>query len=90
MAGWRPHTWSATNNRLPYLVAPMMGVLSGVIGRRPVQNSACSTAPLPGNKSLTTSSRVLRRASFRRRSKPASSAMPPTRMRWSKRVTATL
>ncbi|KAG1252331.1 hypothetical protein G6F66_015219 [Rhizopus arrhizus] len=82
--------WPVFRQRSPERVGPTTGVLSGVMGRRPVQNSAWATCPLSGNKSLTTSSSVFLRASFRRRSKPDSSAMPPTRMRSSKRVTAIL
>ena len=67
----------------------MMGVLSGVMGRSPVQNVALLTSP-PGKSSVTTFSSVALRCGLRLKSKPLSSAMPPTRILLLKRVTATL
>ena len=64
--------------------AATIGVPSGVIGRRPVQNPLPGYCRHPGNRSPTTISSVARRSGFSDRSKPASSAMPPTRMRSSK------
>ncbi len=49
------------SHRFLYAVRPTTGVPSGVIGRRPVQNVACSTWPPRGNRSRTTISRVSRR-----------------------------
>ncbi|OJB36242.1 hypothetical protein BGV56_15580 [Burkholderia ubonensis] len=77
-------------NRFDTGVRPTIGVPSGVIGRRPVQNVAFDVSPPPGNRSFTHISSVSRRASRRRLSKPTISAIPPTRMRWSKRVIAIL
>ena len=60
-----------------------------VIGRNPVQNSARARSP-PGKSWRVTISKVSRRRGRSVRSKPESSAIPPTRMRWSKRVNAIL
>jgi hypothetical protein len=46
-------------------VRPTMGVLSGVMGRRPVQNSARARSP-PGKSSLVTISSVARRCGLQR------------------------
>ena len=81
--------WPVFRNRFLCGVRPTMGVLSGVMGRRPVQNSARARSP-PGNSWLVTISSVARRCGRRFLSKPESSAMPPTRMRLSKRVRAIL
>lgn len=79
-------------------VQPQVGTPSGtecrcaVPGHRP--NPAHSVAremlPALGKRALTTISRVLRRCGFNRRSKPDSSAMPPTRIRSLNRVMAIL
>ncbi len=53
--------WPVLSHRFLYAVRPTTGVPSGVIGRRPVQNVACSTWPPRGNRSRTTISRVSRR-----------------------------
>ena len=71
-------------------VDAITGVPSGVAGRRPVQKLARDRSPPRGYRSPTTISRVARRFGDSDRSKPATSAMPPTRMRSSKRVIAIL
>ena len=53
---WRGRGWRSG-------VAPTIGVPSGVIGRRPLQNSARAMSPPCGNRSVTTCSSVRRRAS---------------------------
>ncbi|STS83566.1 Uncharacterised protein [Klebsiella pneumoniae] len=42
--------WPVLSHRFLYAVRPTTGVPSGVIGRRPVQNVACSTWPPRGNR----------------------------------------
>lgn len=54
--------WPVFKNRPSILVGPIIGVPSGVIGRKPDQNDALRMLP-PGNKSATECSRVRRRAS---------------------------
>ncbi len=78
--------WPVLVYRLLYRVGPTTGVPSGVIGRSPVQKLACLTSPPCGNRSVTECSSVARRGSRRRWLKPASSAVPPTRIRSPKRV----
>ncbi len=68
----------------------MIGVPSGVIGRSPVQKLALRTSPPRGNRSPTEYASVARRGSDSMALKPASSAVPPTRMRSPRRVIATL
>lgn len=67
-------------------VRPIMGVPSGVMGRRPVQNCAAGTLQQLGNRSVTECSNVARRGARRRVLKPASSAVPPIRTRSPSRV----
>jgi hypothetical protein len=68
----------------------MMGVPSGVIGRRPVQNSALAHVAALREQVVTTNSSVARRPSSQVQVKAGQLAVPPTRMRSPRRVTATL
>lgn len=71
-------------------VRPTTGVPSGVIGRRPVQKLARDRSPAPPKRSFTDMASVSRRAGGRVALKPATSAMPPTRIRVPSRVIAIL
>ncbi len=70
-------------------VAPMIGVPSGVMGRKPVQNCPLQNRRR-AKKSRATISIVALRASGIAGTKPANSAVPATKIRSGKRVSATL
>ena len=68
--------WPVFRKRLSKRVRPINGVLSGVIGLRPLQNNAWLKSPPSGNKSLTTKAKVSRRFSG-----SLISTIPPCRRR---------
>jgi len=82
--------WPVFTNSPGTRVGPTTGVPSGVIGRSPVQNTPFAGSPPFGNRVETAASSVARRGARSRVEKPASSAVPPTRIRSPSRVMPTL